>query len=263
MQEHRNLFYPVDHFCRVGNNGKIQERLRSLEGVLILWGPEAKPILDPNFPVKESVDVGKYLDFTRWLECANGGKFEWGTGAEEKQARGSKDKQHPPLLEFNPTNVNLCLLQWLQQFTLFRKQLLLQQLLLPQLQLQLHYTTLTTLQQTTTTNKTTNKTTATPTLHYTTLHYTDYIALHYNCKCSCNCNYNYNNYNYHYITLHSTYYTTLHYATLHYTNYTALHYNYIYNYNYNYTTLHILHYITLHYTNFTAPHYNYNYITLH
>lgn len=72
MQEHRNLFYPVDHFCGVGNNGKIQERLRSLEGVLILWRPEAKPILDPNFPVKESVDVGKYLDFTRWLECANG-----------------------------------------------------------------------------------------------------------------------------------------------------------------------------------------------
>jgi hypothetical protein len=52
MQEHRNLFYPIDHFCRVGNNGKIQERLRSLEGVLILWGPEAKLILDPNSPLK-------------------------------------------------------------------------------------------------------------------------------------------------------------------------------------------------------------------
>ena len=34
--------------------------------------------------MKELVDVGKYLDFTRWLEAANGGKFEWGTGAEEK-----------------------------------------------------------------------------------------------------------------------------------------------------------------------------------
>ena len=84
--------------------------------VLLLWGPEAKPILDPAFPVKESVDVGKYLDFTRWLECANGGKFEWGTGSEEKQSKSSK--QHPPLLEFNPTNVNLCLFQ---QFTLFRR----------------------------------------------------------------------------------------------------------------------------------------------
>ena len=113
---YRSLFYRWDHFCGVGNNGKIQERLRSLEGVLLLWGPEAKPILDPSFPVKESVDVGKYLDFTRWLECANGGKFEWGTGTEEKLAKGAKDK--PPLLDFNPTNVHLCLLQ---QYTLFRK----------------------------------------------------------------------------------------------------------------------------------------------
>ena len=116
VHEHRELFWAIDHFCGVGNNGKIQERLRSLEGVLLLWGPEAKPILDPAFPVKESVDVGKYLDFTRWLECANGGKFEWGTGSEEKQSKSSK--QHPPLLEFNPTNVNLCLFQ---QFTLFRR----------------------------------------------------------------------------------------------------------------------------------------------
>lgn len=116
MHERRELFCAIDHFCGVGNNGKIQERLRSLEGVLLLWGPEAKPILDPAFPVKKSVDVGKYLDFTRWLECANGGKFEWGTGREEKQSKSSK--QHSPLLEFNPTNVNLCLFQ---QFTLFRR----------------------------------------------------------------------------------------------------------------------------------------------
>ena len=67
----------MDHFCGVGNNGKIQERLRALDGVLLLVGPEAKPILDPSFPTKETVDVGKYLDLTCWLECANGGKFEW------------------------------------------------------------------------------------------------------------------------------------------------------------------------------------------
>lgn len=52
VSQHRPLFYPVDHFVGVGNNGKIQERLRKLEGVLLLWGPEAKPILDPNFPIR-------------------------------------------------------------------------------------------------------------------------------------------------------------------------------------------------------------------
>ena len=84
VEDMRPYFYPIHHFAGVGNNGKIQERLHKSEGVLLLWGPEAKPILDPNFPMKELVDVGKYLDFTRWLEAANGGKFEWGTGAEEK-----------------------------------------------------------------------------------------------------------------------------------------------------------------------------------
>ena len=36
VQEHRDLFWPMDHFCGVGNNGKIQERLRSLQEVLLL-----------------------------------------------------------------------------------------------------------------------------------------------------------------------------------------------------------------------------------
>lgn len=42
------------YFYGVGNSGKIQERLRKLEGVLLVWGPEAKPTLDSNFPMKES-----------------------------------------------------------------------------------------------------------------------------------------------------------------------------------------------------------------
>ena len=118
VQEMRQYFYPIDHFVGVGNNGKIQERLRKLDGVLLLWGAEAKPMLDPSFPTKESVDVGKYLDFTRWLEAANGGKFEWGTGTEEK-AFLNTSRQTPamPPLTFPTTNINLCLFQ---QFALFR-----------------------------------------------------------------------------------------------------------------------------------------------
>lgn len=116
MSQHRPLFHPVDHFVGVGNNGKIQERLRRLEGALLLWGPEAKPILDPNFPNRETVDIGKYLDLTRWLECANGGKFEWGTGAEEKQVLKADGDPYVALV-FPSTNVNLCLYQ---QFNLFK-----------------------------------------------------------------------------------------------------------------------------------------------
>ncbi|CAE7271160.1 unnamed protein product, partial [Symbiodinium microadriaticum] len=123
VQAHRHLFYPIDHFIGVGNNGKIQERLRKNEGVLLLWGPEAKPILDPLYPGRETVDVAKYLDFGRWLEAANGGKFEWGTGAEEKSlkrpdARRRAEEETIVPLSFNPTNVNLCLFQ---QYRLFRK----------------------------------------------------------------------------------------------------------------------------------------------
>ena len=116
VSQHRPLFHPVDHFVGVGNNGKIQERLRRLEGALLLWGPEAKPILDPNFPNRETVDIGKYLDLTRWLECANGGKFEWGTGAEEKQVLKADGDPYVALV-FPSTNVNLCLYQ---QFNLFK-----------------------------------------------------------------------------------------------------------------------------------------------
>ena len=83
----RHLFHELDHFIGVGNNGRIQERLRKLFGVLLLFGPETKPVLDPDFPHRGKTDVGKFIDWTRWLECANGGAFEWGTGAEEK-ARG-------------------------------------------------------------------------------------------------------------------------------------------------------------------------------
>lgn len=90
--------------------------------------------------------MSKYLDLTRWLECANGGKFEWGTGTENKTRQQEKkvlpraeasDCQAQPAvgvigesgvgaaaqhrfvpLEFNPTNVNMCLFR---QFKLFRK----------------------------------------------------------------------------------------------------------------------------------------------
>ena len=75
---HRELFYPVDHFIGVGNSGKIQERLRRLEGgtlkLSLSW---------------TSISLSRNL----WtLPRANGGKFEWGTGVEEKarfaKARG-------------------------------------------------------------------------------------------------------------------------------------------------------------------------------
>ena len=118
LNRHRALFYPVDHCVGVGNNGKIQERLRKNHGVLLLWGPEAKPILNPNYPTGKSIDVGKYLDLTRWLECANGGKFEWGTGSEEKEILKNHGGGDTVPLVFPSTNVNLCLFQ---QYTLFRK----------------------------------------------------------------------------------------------------------------------------------------------
>ena len=85
--------------------------------------PEAKPILDPLYPGRETVDVAKYLDFGHWLEAANGGKFDWGTGAEEKSlkrpdTRRRAEEETTVPLSFNPTNVNLCLFQ---QYRLFRK----------------------------------------------------------------------------------------------------------------------------------------------
>ena len=85
VHSHQHLFGSVDHFIGVGNNGKIQERLRKHASVfLLLWGPEAKPILDLQYPTRETVDVSKYIDLGRSLEAASGGKFEWGTGTEEK-----------------------------------------------------------------------------------------------------------------------------------------------------------------------------------
>ena len=114
--------WPDQHWIGVGNNNRIQNRLRALDGTLLLYGPESKPILDPNFPTKKTVDTGKFLDLTRWLEAANGGRFEWGTGAEENERQKRKTASGPvtepcsaPLV-FDPTNINLCLFQ---QFNLF------------------------------------------------------------------------------------------------------------------------------------------------
>lgn len=36
VEDMRPYFYPIDHFVGVGNNGKIREGLRKLEGVLLL-----------------------------------------------------------------------------------------------------------------------------------------------------------------------------------------------------------------------------------
>ena len=120
-------FFTDPHWIGVGNNNRIQNRLRALQGTLLLQGPESKPILDPNFPTKktvDTVDTGKYLDLTRRLESANGGKFEWGTGAEEMErqkrktcpATASVDQTATPA--FDPTNINMCLFQ---QFNLFEE----------------------------------------------------------------------------------------------------------------------------------------------
>lgn len=112
-----HLFLHDQHWIGVGNNNRIQNRLRALGGTLLLYGPESKPILDPNFPTKKTVDTGKYLDLTRWLESANGGAFEWGTGAEESQRQKQRsDKATLPPVVLDPTNINLCLFQ---QFSLF------------------------------------------------------------------------------------------------------------------------------------------------
>jgi hypothetical protein len=116
-------FLQDQHWIGVGNNNRIQNRLRALQGTLLLYGPESKPILDPNFPAQKKVDTGKYLDLTRWLESANGGSFEWGTGAEELERQKRKASSNPAAIDttaaplvFDPTNINICLFQ---QFSLF------------------------------------------------------------------------------------------------------------------------------------------------
>ena len=120
-------FFPDPHWIGVGNNNRIQNRLRALHGTLLLQGPESKPILDPHFPSKKTVDTGKYLDLTRWLESANGGRFEWGTGAEENERQKRKNATAATCsdqgaagtpLVFDPTNINMCLFQ---QYSLFEE----------------------------------------------------------------------------------------------------------------------------------------------
>ena len=56
-------------------------------------GPESKPVLGPNFPSKGTTDAGKFIDFSRFLESANGGAFEWGTGSEEKARRQARERR--------------------------------------------------------------------------------------------------------------------------------------------------------------------------
>ena len=101
---------------------RIQNRFRALRGTLLLQGPESKLILDSHFPLKESVDIGKYLDRTQWLESANRGFFL--SGAPErsqkcysfKLQRARASGTHP--LVFVPTNINICLFQ---QFSLSKE----------------------------------------------------------------------------------------------------------------------------------------------
>lgn len=66
-REYANLLSGDQRWIGAGNNNRVQERLRTLGGALLVYGPEAKPILDPNFPLRKTVDIGKYLDLTRWL----------------------------------------------------------------------------------------------------------------------------------------------------------------------------------------------------
>ena len=115
-----------NHTCGAGNLGKFQEKLRATQGVGLLWGPEFKPLLDPNFPTKGTTDTGKFIDLSRFLECANGGAFEWSTGSEEKARRSARERAGQggaeegtplPELRFQRTNINLCLFQ---QFSVLR-----------------------------------------------------------------------------------------------------------------------------------------------
>ena len=99
--------YSQQHWIGVGNNNRIQNRLRALDGALLLQGPESKPILDPAFPTKKTVDTGKFLDLTRWLEAANGGRFEWGTGEEEKRLQARRSQAQPA--QPPPTHEKACL----------------------------------------------------------------------------------------------------------------------------------------------------------
>ena len=108
------MLFSEEHWIGVGNNNRIQNRWRLLDGCLLLYGPESKPILDPHFPTKKTVDTGKFLDLTRWLECANGGRFEWGTGQDEKDRASRKSRQEGTEClptTFEPTNINMCLFQ--------------------------------------------------------------------------------------------------------------------------------------------------------
>ena len=77
---------------------------------LLLCGPEAKPIPDPQYPTRETVDVSKYIDLGRWLEAASSGKFEWSTGAEEKWVTPGQHRTRPayPSRSTLPTSISAC-----------------------------------------------------------------------------------------------------------------------------------------------------------
>lgn len=81
-----SLFFSEKHWIGVGNSSRIQNGLRALNGALLLYGLESKPMFDPNFP-KKTVDTGRFLDLIPYLECANGGKFEWGTGQDHHPSK--------------------------------------------------------------------------------------------------------------------------------------------------------------------------------
>ncbi|CAE8635708.1 unnamed protein product [Polarella glacialis] len=82
--------FPWSHTCGAGNTGKFQEKMRNTNGTCLLWGPEARAMLDPKFPACCYTDPAKYLDMVRLLETASGGLYEWGTATEERKVRAAR-----------------------------------------------------------------------------------------------------------------------------------------------------------------------------
>ena len=80
-----------EHTCGTGNLGKFQENCATLRA-LVCFGVQtcAGPFC---FPSEGTTETAKLVDVSRFLECANGGTFEWGTGGEEKARRQSRKRQ--------------------------------------------------------------------------------------------------------------------------------------------------------------------------